>query len=75
MNSNESGNESSSCCKSSFVIYAAGILGALLIMAFLVAKNPASAYTAKMHLLNARTLMQMAENLQEIGRASCRERV
>ena len=28
------------------------------------AKNPASAYTAQMHLLNARTLMQMAENLQ-----------
>ena len=33
---NESGNTSNSCCKSSFVIYAAGILGALMIMAFLV---------------------------------------
>ncbi len=29
-------NDSNSCCKSSFVIYAAGILGALMIMAFLV---------------------------------------
>ena len=28
------------------------------------AKNPASAYTAQMYLLNARTLMQMADSLQ-----------
>lgn len=36
MNSNESCNDSNSCCKPGFMIYAAGILGALLIMAFLV---------------------------------------
>ena len=33
------------------------------------AKNPASAYIAQMYLLNARTLMEMADAVEEIGRA------
>ena len=37
------------------------------------AKNPASAYTAQMYLLNARTLLQMADSLQ--GDAKTRSRI
>jgi polyhydroxyalkanoate synthase len=36
--------------------------------------NPASAYTAQMYLLNARTLMQMAESLQGDEKAKARVR-
>ena len=32
-------------------------------------KNPAAAFTAQLYLLNARTLTQLADGLQEIGRA------
>ena len=38
------------------------------------AGNPAAAYTAHMYLLNARTLMQMAENLQGDEKAKARVR-
>jgi polyhydroxyalkanoate synthase subunit PhaC len=38
------------------------------------AKNPMAAYTAQMYLLNARTLMQMAENLEADAKTKARVR-